>query len=251
MKKPIIIANWKMNLSLSEREKLAYAIKEKNVTPQKYDMVICPSSVSLIQIRDVIDGSGIDLGAQDVFWEETGAYTGEISPKILKDLNCKYAIVGHSERRQHLGETDEMINKKVEASIDNGLVPILCVGETRQERHENQTDNVILSQIRQDLKGVEIIGDESLVIAYEPVWAIGSGEVVEPDEIDRVFTLIRQVLIDTYPLTIVENNVRMVYGGSVNPDNVDGFSKLKMLDGFLVGGASLDADKFNKIAKTL
>lgn len=251
MKKPIIIANWKMNLSLKEREKLALDLKKKNIASRDYDMVVCPSAVSLMQIGSILSGSNIDLGAQDVFWEEAGAYTGEVSPQILKDLNCKYVIVGHSERRKYLGETDEMVNKKVEASIDNGLVPILCVGETRSQRHEGQTDNVIFSQLTKALDKIDLVDGEDIVIAYEPVWAIGSGEIVDPEEVERVLKLIKQVLRDIFPLTIIENNVRMVYGGSVNTDNIDGFSQVKMLDGYLVGGASLDADKFHEIAKTL
>lgn len=251
MKKPIIVANWKMNLSIGEREDLASEFKKQFGKIEDKDIVICPSAISLMQVASIIGTSFISLGAQDVFWEESGAYTGEISPSILHDLDCRYVIVGHSERRHYLAETNEMINKKVDACLDNNIIPILCIGETRKERHDGQTDNILISQLRGGLKKVDIVGDEQIVIAYEPVWAIGSGSVVESSELDKVLTLIKQSLIDMYPLTIVQNNVRIVYGGSVDADNVANFSKLKLLDGFLIGGASLDIDKFNKLVKKI
>jgi len=251
IKKPIVIANWKMNLSLKQRGDLAFNFKNKIKNIDNKDIVVCPSVISLMQVGEIIRDGDIQLGAQDIFWEETGAYTGEISPAILYDLNCRYAIVGHSERRQYLGETDEMINKKIDACLENNIIPIFCIGETMNERHNNQTDNILLSQIRKGLAGIDVVGEEKIVVAYEPVWAIGSGQVVTPEELERVLKLIRQSLINIYPLTIVNNNVRIIYGGSVNPDNVLGFSKLDLLDGFLVGGASLNVDQFNKIIKAL
>lgn len=251
MKRPIVIANWKMNLSLQEREELAQDLKSKVGKKASVDVVICPSAISLMQIGKVISGSQLILGAQDVFWEETGAYTGEVSPEVLHELDCRYAIVGHSERRQYLGETDEMVNKKIDACIENDIIPIFCVGETVGQRHGGETDNVILSQVKKGLEKIDIVGDEKLVIAYEPIWAIGSGQAVEPEEAAHVFELINQVITDTYPLTIVKNNVRMIYGGSIDEKNAKGFLKLDNLSGFLIGGASLDADKFNKIIKLI
>ena len=251
MKKKIAIANWKMNLSLGERDELAEAVKRELGKVADKDVVICPSTISLMQVGKIISNSSIQLGAQDVFWEETGAYTGETSPSILKAIDCLYAIVGHSERRKYVGETDEMVNKKIDACLENGLTPIFCVGETDDERSNGLTDNVILNQLKRGLKGIELVSDEQIVVAYEPVWAIGSGNAVEPRELDRVLQVIKQAMIDLYPLTIAQNNVRMVYGGSVDADNISGFLELDLLDGFLIGGASLNIDKFKKIVESL
>ena len=179
MGRPILIANWKMNLSIGEREELAKTIKEKLGKLESKDIVICPPVISLMQVASIIDVSNIALGAQDVFWEETGAYTGETSPSILKDIGCEYVIIGHSERRQILGETNEMINKKIDAALENVIIPIFCIGETAQERNAGQTDNIVTSQLREGLKNIDIVDTENMIIAYEPVWSIGSGSVVD------------------------------------------------------------------------
>ncbi len=247
MNKSIIIANWKMNLNLRERTALAISFKNRLGLAAGKEIVICPSFISLMQISEILKGTNLKLGAQDIFWEESGAYTGEESPAILKDLNCQYAIVGHSERRQHLGETDEMVNKKIKACLENKLTPIVCVGETFEERQEGQTDNVVLRQLQRALEGIEIADGQQMVLAYEPVWVIGSGQAVEPTEAEHVFQVMRQTVIDLWPLTIVDNNVRLIYGGSINPENVSGFTALDLCQGFLVGGASLKVEEFVKI----
>jgi len=249
MDKPILIANWKMNLTLKEREDLAQEIKDRLGEEKDKEVVICPPFVSLASIGEIIRDSAIELGAQDVFWEETGAYTGEISPIVLKELACRYVIVGHSERRRFLGETDEMVNKKTAACLENGLTPIVCVGETLEERKRNDTATVVHLQLSRALDGIDLVGKEKLVIAYEPVWAIGTGQPIEPEAAGAVFAVIWQTLIDNYPLTIVNNNIRLVYGGSVEPENAGAFARLEHMKGFLIGGASLDAGEFSRIVK--
>lgn len=251
MIKPIFIANWKMNLSLKNQESLANDFKKELGGIEDKDIVICPSTASLIPLAGIIKNSQLQLGAQNVFWAETGAYTGETSPISLAEIGCRYVIVGHSERRQYLKETDEMVNKKVEACLANKLTPILCIGETREARQEGQTDNVLYHQLINDLADSHLVDQEQLIIAYEPVWAIGSGNIVDQDEARRIFELIRQTLINLYPLTIVSNNVRIIYGGSVEPSNVKEFSGLELLSGFLLGGASLEVNKFKAIVKSL
>lgn len=247
--KPIVIANWKMNLSLAGRKKLAQDLKKKLSRLSSVDVVVCPSFVSLAHIGELLKKSKIILGAQDVFWEDSGAYTGEISPAVLEDLDCQYVIVGHSERRHNLGETDEMVNKKVKACLEGDLTPIICVGETLEDRRENRADNVVLLQVRKALDGVNLLENDQIVIAYEPIWAIGTGEPIEPQEAEYMFDLIRQNLLDLLPLTKVNNSVRLVYGGSINDKNINEFIGLNLLNGFLVGNASLDIDEFALICR--
>lgn len=249
MSKPIFIANWKMNLTLKERVVLARQIKDELGQENDKEIVICPPFVSLVQVAEILQDSNIKLGAQDVFWEETGAYTGEISPVILKEINCQYAIVGHSERRQHLGETDEMVNRKVGACLDNGLTPIICIGETLEQRKRNDTATIVHLQLSRALQGIDLVAGEELVIAYEPIWAIGTGQPINPQDAEEVLAVIRQTLVDHYPLTIVNNNIRLIYGGSVEPANSPDFLAVEYLSGFLVGGASLRADQFSEIVK--
>lgn len=249
MVKPIFIANWKMNLTLKERVALAQQIKDDWGKNTDKEIVICPPFISLVQLAEIFKNSHIKLGAQDVFWEETGAYTGEISPLILKEIDCQYVIIGHSERRQYLAETDEMVNKKVAACLDNGLTPIICVGESLEQRQRNDSATVVHWQLNRALEGIELVDNEQLVIAYEPIWAIGTGRPIEPSDAQEILQVIRQTLIDHYPLTIVNNNIRLIYGGSVEPDNCADFSAVDYLAGFLVGGASLKMELFNQIVK--
>ncbi len=251
MKKPIVVANWKMNLLLSESIKLISDFKKNLKGIKDIDIVVCPSPIALDAVGKIIFKSDIKLGAQNIFWAESGAYTGETSIGSLKEINGQYVIIGHSERRGILGETNSMVNQKIHTCIENDLVPILCIGETHDERHEKQTDNILYRQLRACLEDIHLVGHDNLVVAYEPIWAIGTGDVVDPDEAERVFELIQQILMDIYPLTIVKNNVRMIYGGSVDNKNVSNFSSLKLLDGFLVGGASLKVDKFTQIVKSI
>lgn len=246
MNKPIIIANWKMNLTPQEELNLAKILKKK-LKDAEVTVVACPSFLSLASMGDVLNKSDVLFGSQDVFWKDAGAYTGEVSPKVLKDIGCSYAIVGHSERRQNLIETSEMVNKKVDACLQNRLIPIVCVGETFEDRQNNQTDMVIHHQVLSALAGIDLVPQDRIIIAYEPVWVIGSGQAVNPADADHVSRVIHQTLIDLWPKSIVDNNVQIIYGGSVDENNVDSFSRLPYINGFLVGGASLDADRFVKI----
>jgi triosephosphate isomerase len=243
---PLVIANWKMNLSVAGEKALALAYKEK-LANLASEVVVCPSFLSLSEVAGVLGGSQLRLGCQDVFWQDSGSYTGEVSPKFLSELGCRYAIIGHSERRLFLGESDEVINKKVLAVLDSGLTPIICIGESSAERRAGQAHNVVLGQLVAALRDVDLVASEQMVISYEPVWAIGTGQVATPAMVGEMLGLIYQTLIDLYPLTIVKNNARLIYGGSVDADNISSFAAIDLCRGFLVGGASLAADEFYKI----
>ncbi|MFA5047879.1 MAG: triose-phosphate isomerase [Patescibacteria group bacterium] len=244
MNKKIIIANWKMNLSPQEHLVMAETIKKGVVVSDNREVVLCPSFTSLSAVGEVLKRSSVQLGAQDAFWDEVGAYTGEESPKTLRELGCRYVIIGHSERRNFLGETDQMINKKLKAVLASGLRPVLCVGETLEERQAKKTDLVIFNQLTKDLFGIHLLDNEQVVIAYEPIWAIGTGQTVMPDQAEQVFRVIRQNTIDLWPKLMANNNVRIIYGGSANENNYNNFIKLEHCAGFLVGTASLKAENF-------
>lgn len=249
--RPIIIANWKMNLgyrdSLKLAEDLVRAIPEAEL--YKKDVVVCPSASSLLIVAEMFKKHHIVMGAQDVFWREQGAFTGCESPKFLWEAGCRLAIIGHSERRQNLQETDAMVNQKIKAALVAGLAPILCVGETYEERAAGKTDNVIMGQTIKALSGIQLLANEQLVVAYEPVWVIGSGRPIEPEEAEHASRIIYQTLLDLFPLTIVQNNIRIVYGGSIDGSTVSDFTGLEYFGGFLVGGASLHAEEFASIIK--
>jgi triosephosphate isomerase len=250
MKKNIIIANWKMNLTASEALKLAEELvgAAGSWAGKETEVVLCPGFESLSNLKEALKDK-IALGAQDCFWEDTGAYTGEVSPKVLKELGCSYVIIGHSERRQHLAETDEQINQKVSAALRNDLIPIICVGETFEERQQGEKDFVIMRQLAKALAGVEILSEDRLIVAYEPVWVIGSGQAVKPDEAEHASRVIGQILLDNLGPVITEEKTRIVYGGSVNSENVSGFLNEQTIDGILVGGASLKAESFAELIK--
>lgn len=238
----LLVANWKMNTSFKEGRELAREIDEE--VPEKAEVVICPPFTHLPAIRAQI--SRLHLGAQDVFWEAEGPYTGEISPLMLKEAGCTYVIIGHSERRIHLGETDEMVNKKVKASLAYGLKPILCLGERLEERERDKTLEIIERQLDLDLEGISDI--DGLVIAYEPVWAIGTGRNAEPLEVNHSARYIRQIIEKKYNKKAAKNLV-ILYGGSVKAENVRSFMEQKEIQGFLVGEASIKGDEFIKIIK--
>lgn len=207
-----------------------------NETPEEREVVLCVPFTALTVLSKNLHGSRVRLGAQNVHWEESGAYTGEISGPMLTELGVRYVVVGHSERRQYFGETDETVNKRLQAAQKFGLIPILCVGETKQQRDAGETEALIFSQLETDLIGVD---QQNLVIAYEPIWAIGTGDTCEAGEANRVIGLIRSKL--TNP------NVPIQYGGSVKPDNIDEIMAQPEIDGALVGGASLTAPSFARI----
>lgn len=248
MRRPIIAGNWKMFKIKQETLNLIEGLKEELKNIKDIDVVVCPPFTSLCVAQKALKGSNIALGAQDTFWEEKGAYTGEISPVQLKDIGCEFVIVGHSERRQIFGETDEMINKKIISAMKNDLVPILCVGETLSEREENKTKDVVISQLKNALKNVSIQNPLSIIVAYEPVWAIGTGKNASSADAKEVIEVLRDTLSKIYNDHIA-NNVRIQYGGSVTPGNILDFAKEEEIDGALVGGASLDVASFSNIVK--
>lgn len=243
----IVIANWKMSLDFRDSLKLAREFSDAFDTKADKEVVVCPSTSNFLLIAEVLKEAGIKMGAQDLFWEDRGAYTGCESPKFLYEAGCRYAIIGHSERRQYFKETDEMVHRKIKAALSAGITPILCVGETAEERRAHRTDHVILSQVIGALKGIDLIPSEQIVIAYEPIWVIGSGQAIEPHQAEHAFRIINQAVIDLWPLTIRQNNVRIIYGGSADGSNAADFTRLEHFNGFLVGGASLKAEEFNKI----
>ncbi len=251
MNKPIVIANWKMNLTSEEEVDLANEIKNKVENISDVDIVMCPSFIGLSAVGEAIKNTNIKLGAQDVFWQERGPYTGAISPRAIKEAGGEYAIVGHSERRKNFGETNELINKKIAACLDYGLTPIVCIGETLNERQDGQTDNVILGQLNEAFLNIDLIDREEIIISYEPVWAIGTGHIAGAETVNYVLNLIEHAIFNLWPKHIAVNNIRLTYGGSVEGDKIDEFLKLDLLSGFLVGGASLNAERFMAIVNQL
>lgn len=253
MNRYYVIANWKMQLDVAKSRELAreivrqwaaQAAEQPNVT-----MVICPSYTALEEVREEVKGTAIQLGAQDVAWEDKGALTGEVAPGTLKEEDCHFCIVGHSERRGLMGETDEMVNRKVKALIRHGLTPIICVGETGEEREAGQRDAVVINQLKKGLEGVEVIGSQEIIIAYEPRWVIGTGKAVDPEEAATMHRLITDTLDQLYPSDVADRQFTVIYGGSVDSSNWAGFMKYYEIQGCLVGGASLNASEFVRLAE--
>ncbi len=238
---PLVVGNWKMHKTVAEARELAAAIA-RSTLPSGVDVVVCPPFTALADVVKVVEGSAVRVGAQDVFWESQGAFTGEVSPVMLADLRCRYVIVGHSERRQHFGETDETVARKARAAFAHGLTPIVCVGERLEEREAQQTERVVTRQVEVATAGLNTEQLRHLVMAYEPVWAIGTGRPATGQEANRVIGLIRRTLARQGAAASADS--RILYGGSVTPDNVGEFSLQPEVDGALVGGASLDAQKF-------
>ncbi len=258
-KKPIIIANWKMNLSFKETKVLAKNILnqlkkiKKGRKSADFDIVLCPPFMSLPEASKIF-GPKKDIllsGAQDCFWEEEGGFTGEISPMRLKELGCSYVILGHSERRQNLGETDEMVHKKVKAALKAKLIPVICLGETMEQRRQGLKEHVVVTQASKALEGINLKSDQKVVLAYEPVWVIGSGRAITPKEAEYMAKVIHQRMIDLFPLPIVRSNIRIIYGGSVDSATIKSFIGQETIDGVLVGGASLKADEFVKMCELM
>lgn len=249
MRKPIIAGNWKMNKTATEAVRLAKQIKVLvSDDCRGVEVVICPPFTALYPVGEVLKGSGIALGAQNVAWADEGAYTGEVSPAMLKDLGCQYVIVGHSERREYFHESDEDVRKKVEKALGRGLGVIACVGETKEQRQAGQTEAVVERQVRAIVTDLQLDDPSRLVIAYEPIWAIGTGDTATSEEAGRVCGLIRQYIADCLGADVAER-IRIQYGGSVKPDNISALMKEPHIDGALVGGASLEASSFAQIVK--
>jgi triosephosphate isomerase len=244
MKKTLIAGNWKMYKTPSESIDFVEKLIKNLKNYEDRDILICPPFTSLYPVSQIIKNSSVKLGAQNVYFENEGAFTGEISPIMLKDIGVEYVICGHSERRNIFGETDEIINKKVKKVTENGMRPILCVGEKLEEREKGQTFEVVENQIRNCLSNFKDI--EKLVIAYEPVWAIGTGKTALPQQAEEVHIFIRELIGKMYNNEIAENLI-ILYGGSVKPENIDQLMKEKDIDGVLVGGACLKIDSFLRI----
>lgn len=249
---PLIAGNWKMNSNHLEAiqmvQKLSYRLEPDDY--ERVDIVVAPPFTSLRSIQVVLeqDRIPISLGAQDVYWEESGAFTGEISAPMLAKLAVKHVIVGHSERRAYFGETDETVNKKAKAVLKADMAPIICVGETLEQREAGEAEQVVTTQLGGALRGLSVEDPSSLSVAYEPVWAIGTGRTALPDDAATIATLVREQLRDKLGSDTAEG-VRILYGGSVNPVNIKDFMAKKDIDGGLVGGASLDPDKFAAIVR--
>lgn len=234
-----------MKLGVPESRELALAVKK--FVPSRLDIVVCPSFVSLAEVNKAIKGSGIMLGAQDCFWEPVGAFTGEVSANYLKEVGCEYVILGHSERRKYLGETDAMVHQKVKMALSAGLKPIICVGETFDERQVGSRDYVLINQTTKALEGVDVSIDNQVLIAYEPVWVIGSGQAIDPRDAASAHQVIRQTLFDLFSQTIVNSCFFIIYGGSVDANNISSFIGLENTAGVLVGGASMKAESFKEM----
>ena len=247
MRTPFIAGNWKMNKTPKEAVKLVEALREKVSEVNDVEIGVCPPAVDLAGVGEVIEDSNIKLGAQNMHPEESGAYTGEIAPPMLKELGVEYIIIGHSERREYYGETDLDVNRKVKAAFEYGLKPIVCVGETLEERERGETVDKVKLQVKALLTGIEEEQAEKIVIAYEPIWAIGTGKSAGAAEAQEVIGSIRELIAEDYP--VAAEKIRIQYGGSVKPHNIEDFIKEEDIDGALVGGASLTADSFAQIAK--
>lgn len=251
-RRPIVAANWKMHKTHLEAiqavQKLSYLLDKDDA--DQVEVVICPPFTALRSIETLIDSDRLPygLGAQDVHYEDQGAFTGEVSPGMLEALRVAYVIVGHSERRELFGETDSSVNRKVRAVLAHGMTPILCVGETLDERESGSTEQKVTGQIERGLQGVPAEDAAKLVVAYEPIWAIGTGRTALPDDAGQVVGLIRQTIASRYSSEIADG-VRIQYGGSVKPGNIRDFMAHPEIDGALVGGASLDPEEFALIVK--
>jgi triosephosphate isomerase len=251
-RKPILAGNWKMHLdhlqAIQLVQKLAYHLEPKDYDAS--ELVVAPPFTALRSIQTLIEGDRLPIGlaAQNCHWESSGAYTGEVSPPMLAKLAVSYVICGHSERRALFGETDEIVNRKVKAVLDAGMTPILCVGETLEEREAGEADTVVVHQLDGSLDGVGAEQVADLVVAYEPVWAIGTGRTASPKDADDMCGLVRRTLGDRHGREVAEQ-VRVQYGGSVKPGNVAELMRQPEIDGALVGGASIDADDFAVICR--
>jgi triosephosphate isomerase len=245
MRVPMIAGNWKMNTTVNEAVKLVGEMRPLLDPIGNVEKVVCPPFVSLTAVREILKGSSVKLGAQNMHFEDKGAFTGEISPLMLTGL-CEYVILGHSERRQYFGETNEIINKKVRAALKAGLKPILCVGESLAQYEAGKTEAVVTDHVSGSLK--EIPASNNLVIAYEPVWAIGTGKAATSEQANKIIGIVRKIVVKLYGDAFAQN-LRILYGGSVTADNITELMKQPEIDGGLVGGASLKVDVFSSIVK--
>ena len=248
MRKPIIAGNWKMNKTAAQTKKLIDELKPLVKDVDDVDIVVCPPFVNIETAAAELAGSNIKLGVQNMYFEESGAYTGEVAPGMLVELGVKYVILGHSERRQYFSETDEMVNKKVKAALKFGLVPIICVGEKLEEREAGITNEVVCKQTKLALLGLSAAEAEGVVIAYEPVWAIGTGKTATADDANDTIAAIRNAVKEVFSNDTADK-VRIQYGGSMKPSNAAELMAKPEIDGGLIGGAALKAEDFSNIVK--
>ncbi len=245
---PLIAGNWKMYKTALEARESAAALVQRVADVTSCDVMIAPPYTALAAVAEVLQGSPIALGAQNLHWEAEGAYTGEISPSMLKAAGCRYVIIGHSERRQYFGETDQGVNRKIRASVKADMIPVVCIGESEAEREADQTFSVLDKQVKIGLEG--LVPDDliNLVVAYEPIWAIGTGKTATSEQAQEVHRFLRTLLSEQFDADYA-NTVRILYGGSVKPANIAELMAMEDIDGALVGGASLDAETFSQIVR--
>ena len=250
MRTPIIIGNWKLNKTLGEAVTLVASLQPLVADVTDVEIVVAPVFTGISAVAQALGDGHIQLAAQDVFWEDSGAFTGEVSPGMLKDVGCEYVIIGHSERRQYFSETNENVNRKAKAAHAHGLIPIICVGESLEEREAGKTGVVVKNHVLEGIAGLSAEQIVSTVIAYEPVWAIGTGYNATPDQAQEVHALIRSLLSELYSADVA-SQVRIQYGGSVKPDNAAALIAQPDVDGALVGTASWEAESFAQIVKAV
>ncbi len=247
-RKPLIAGNWKMFKTCAEAVETARQLMDLVADISDTEVMIAPPFTALTPVAEILKESRILLGAQNLHWEKEGAFTGEISPLMLVSAGCQYVIIGHSERRQYFGETDHSVNKKINAANNNGLIPVFCIGESEKERESGQTFSVLDKQVKKGLEGFFADNLKTLVIAYEPVWAIGTGKTATSDQAQEVHQFLRSLVGKLFGETLAKS-IRILYGGSVKPGNISELMARSDIDGALVGGASLDAETFSKIVQ--
>lgn len=248
-RKLIIAGNWKMNKTPSETRVLISEIKTAMPNCHKSEFILCPPFLSIPAALEEAKNSSINIGAQNCHWEEKGAFTGEISPKMLSEAEIKYVIIGHSERRMYFGETDETVNKRLKAALNEGISPILCVGENLNQRENGKTENIIKNQLEMDFKDIDESSAEKIIIAYEPIWAIGTGKTATDEQAQEICGFIRSTIEKMFSSEVSEK-IHILYGGSMNEKNAEGLLSMPDIDGGLIGGASLKADSITQILKT-
>lgn len=248
LRRPLIAGNWKMFKTGPEAVETTDRLVKLLSTTIDVDVMIAPPFTALALVSDMLKKTPISLGAQNLFWEAEGAYTGEISASMLVSAGCRYVIVGHSERRQYFGETDETVNKKIKAAVKNDLIPVMCIGESETERESKETFSVLDRQVQKGLKGFSADEMETLVIAYEPIWAIGTGKTATADQAQEIHLFLRAMLGKKFGNKLAKS-LRILYGGSVKPDNITNLMTMPDIDGALIGGASLEPETFSKIVQ--
>ncbi|MFW5967262.1 MAG: triose-phosphate isomerase [Persicimonas sp.] len=250
MRTPIVAGNWKMNKTIEEARALAEGVVRGTEGFDDVEVVVGPTAICLAPVGEVVDGTHVGLAAQNMHWADSGAYTGEVSPTMIEDAGCDWVILGHSERRAYFGESDQEVNHKTHVALEHGLEPIICIGESLEERQDGRMMQKVEFQVRAALAGVDADAMDEIVLAYEPLWAIGTGETASPEQAQEVHAAIRSLVAELYDDRAAER-LRILYGGSVKPHNIDELIAQPDLDGALVGGASLTADSFCAIAETV